>query len=317
MSTALLPIIQTELSRYGLAIILILGIIGNTAIILVFRRQHQRSCAMYFIWASVINNIYLIFAIPPTLYSLTYGDLNGRSLIYCKLRFYLTNTLGQTARYIIMLACFDRYAMTTSYHIRFRFLTRSSTACYLMLSVGIIWHVIPIHIPIHTIIAQGRCTQIGLYYILHYVYIIVFACFIPILFMGVLGYLTYNNLRQLHKRIQPINQHAERTNTIRNRDRELLLMVFAEVLVHIVTMLLYPFVLLEISITTYIGLVKNTDRIRIENFLFNIASILFFISLGSRFYTFLVVSRAFRKDSKRYLIHVYERIVGRHDSTTQ
>lgn len=317
MSTALLTIIQTELNRYGLSIILVLGMIGNTALIVIFLRQQQRSCALYFIWASVINNIYLLFAIPPTLYSLTYGDLNGRSLVYCKLRFYLTHTLGQTARYIIILACFDRYAMTTSYHVRFRFLLRPSTARYLIISVAVVWHLLPIHIPIHTTIVQGRCTQIGIYYIIHYIYIIIFVCFVPILLMGVLGYLTYRNLRQLHSRIQPVPQQADRTHNIRTRDRELLVMALAEVFVHVATMLLYPFVLLEISITTYIGLAKGVDRLRIENFLFNVASILFFISLGSRFYTFVLVSSAFRRDSKRCVIHVYERVVRRHDSSTQ
>ncbi|CAF5029039.1 unnamed protein product, partial [Rotaria sp. Silwood1] len=97
MSTSLLPVIQSELNRYGLSIILILGIIGNSFIIILFTKCRQNSCSMYFFWASIINTLYLIFAILPTLYSITYGDLNSRSFIYCKLRFYLANTLSQSA----------------------------------------------------------------------------------------------------------------------------------------------------------------------------------------------------------------------------
>ncbi|CAF5130943.1 unnamed protein product, partial [Rotaria sp. Silwood1] len=109
----LLPGIQPELNRYGLSMIFILGIIGNSFIIILFRKYRQNSCSMYFFWASIINNLYLLFAIPPTLYSINYGDLNSRSLIYCKLRFYLTNTLGQSARYFTLLACIDRFILTT------------------------------------------------------------------------------------------------------------------------------------------------------------------------------------------------------------
>lgn len=162
ISTNLLPAIQTELNRYGLSIILILGIIGNSWIIILFRRTRQKSCSMYLLWASVINNLYLIFAIPPTLYTLNYGDLNSRSIIYCKLRFYLTNTLGQTARYLIILACIDRYLITVN-SVRFRNLTQSSTARYFIGFTFLFWHIFPIHIPILTTITNGRCSQFGLY----------------------------------------------------------------------------------------------------------------------------------------------------------
>ncbi|CAF4743260.1 unnamed protein product [Rotaria sp. Silwood2] len=134
---------------------------------------------MYFFWASIINNLYLLFAIPPTLYSINYGDLNSRSLIYYKLRFYLTNTLGQSARYCIILACINRLILTTM-NAYFQIFIQPTNARYLICIIFLFWHLFPIHILFSTTIINER------------------------LLMGVLGYLTYRNVRQLQLRIQPI-----------------------------------------------------------------------------------------------------------------
>lgn len=313
MSTSLLPTIQTELNRYGLSIIFAFGIIGNCWFIILFGRHQQKSCSMYLLWSSVINNIYLILAIPPTLYSLDYGDLNSRSLIYCKLRFYLTNTLGQTARYYIILACIDRYIITVN-NVRFRFFTKPSTARYFMLFIFLFWHIATIHTPVLTTIMNGRCSQFGLYYIIYYVYLTLFVGLIPLILLSIFGYLTYYNMRQLHLRIQPFENN--RQLAIQRRDRDLLIMVLFEVAVYIFTMLLYPFILLEIAVTTYMGIVKSTDRIRIENFIQTIASLLVFINIGSRFYIYFIISKPFRHDFQRFFKVLWNRVIKRNEPTT-
>jgi len=159
--------------------------------------------------------------------------------------------------------------------------------------ISFFWHIFPIHLPVLTTIINGRCSQFGLYYILYYVYIIIFVCFIPIILMTIFGYLTYRNMRQLHLRIQPIDNHR-RNITVQSRDRDLLKMVLAEVIVHLITIFLYPLILLEIAITTYMGIVKSIDHIQIENFIMTIATLLFFINVGSRFYIFFVISKIFK-----------------------
>jgi hypothetical protein len=60
--------------------------------------------------------------------------------------------------------------------------------------------------------------------------------FIPIILMAVFGYLTYRNMRQLHLRIQPIDNHR-RNITVQSRDRDLLKMVLAEVIVHLISVI--------------------------------------------------------------------------------
>ncbi|CAF0793868.1 unnamed protein product [Rotaria sordida] len=311
MSTSLLPVIQTELNRYGLSIIFIFGTIGNSFIIILFRKYRQKSCSMYLFWSSIINNLYLLLAIPPTLYSISYGDLNSRSLTYCKLRFYLTNTLGQSARYFVILVCIDRFILTTT-NVHIRILFQPKNARYLMCITFLFWHIFPIHILFSTTIKDGRCNQFGLYYILHNIYLIIFVCFIPLILMSIFGYLTYRNVRRLQLRIQPIDypidNHRENI-IIRSRERELLYMVLGEVFIHIITILLYPFILLEIAITTYMGVLKSVDRIRIENFIVTIASVMFFINIGSRFYIFFVISKKFRKNFKKFFKLFCNRVI--------
>lgn len=317
MSINLLPVIQTELNRYGLSTVLVLGTIGNALVVVMFSKHRRRSCCMYLLWASVLNNIYLLFALPPTLYSLTYGDLNGRSLIYCKLRFYLTHTLGQVARFFIILACFDRYLLTTI-SIRGQRLTQPSSARVLMITTFLFWHISAIHVPLLTEIISGRCSQFGLYYIIHYVYLVTFVGFVPMVLMSTFGYLAYRNMRQLHQRIQPVNRPAdqqERVAPVQRRDRELLRLVLAEVLTHLLTSLLYPFVLLEISVTTYIGMSKSLVHTRVENFIMTVATFLFFINVGSRFYIFFAVSKAFRRDFTQLFCGFWRRWTGRRETT--
>lgn len=123
-------------------------------------------------------------------------------------------------------------------------------------------------------------------------------------------YLTYYNMRQLHLRIQPMDNNRGFL-TVQRRDRDLLNMVLAEVIIHIITILLYPFILLEIAITTYLGTVKSTDHIRIENFIMTIATLLFFINVGSRFYIFFTISNAFRKDFQKFFNSLLDRAIRR------
>ena len=62
----------------------------------------------------------------------------------------------------------------------------------------------------------------------------------------------YRNLRQLRRRIQPTADNANNTNhSIQRRDRDLLVIVIAEVIVYIITTSLLPAILLEMTLSGY------------------------------------------------------------------
>ena len=88
MSTSTLPLIQNQLLYYESTTLLVLGTIGNTAIVVLFYQNRRNPCSMYLIAGAILNNICLWFNIPYILYSITVTDLSGMSMIFCKLRAY-------------------------------------------------------------------------------------------------------------------------------------------------------------------------------------------------------------------------------------
>jgi hypothetical protein len=114
MSASTLIFVQNQIIYYGFTSLLVLGSLGNTCIVLVFNQHRRNPCSMYLIAGTVMNNFFLSFNVPHYLYSYVYGDPTASSLVYCKLRSYLVGAWGQTARYCIVSACIDRYALTSN-----------------------------------------------------------------------------------------------------------------------------------------------------------------------------------------------------------
>jgi predicted permease len=98
MSTSILPIVQIQLTRYVMPIILIIGNIGNIFIVILFSRHRKNACSLYLICAAVMNFGFIGYIIPMGVYSLTYGDPGSYSLIFCKLRQYLLHIYSQLAK---------------------------------------------------------------------------------------------------------------------------------------------------------------------------------------------------------------------------
>jgi hypothetical protein len=131
--------------------------------------------------------------------------------------------------------------------------------------------------------------------------------------MIIFAFLAYCNLKRLHSRVQPICSNTvdtRRNITIHRRDRELFIMVLGEVVIYVVTTLAYPFVLLEVSVTTYMGISKSTEHLQIESFESTIGMILIYLNSSVPFYAYLVVSKAFRKEFKQLLIKLGRQAFG-------
>jgi len=214
---------------------------------------------MYLIWGAVMNSAFITLNISISLYAFDYEDPTIRFVPFCKVRAYLAHTSGQIARYLIVLVCADRLLLTSNY-ARFRVINQPSVIKWVIVIVFIFWNVSSIHIPILTTITNGRCDPTGVYYIVYYTYLLVFLCLIPSVSMIICAFLTYRNMKRLHARVQPIGNTiaGSRGNiTIHRRDRELLSMVLAEVVIYVATTFIYPFIIIEISVTTYMGIRKS------------------------------------------------------------
>ncbi len=309
MSSSILLLVQIELILYGMSIVLLLAIIGNVFIIILLSRRRQNSCAIYLSGTAVFNTVGLMILIPLSIYRIYYPDPTSYSLVLCKLRYYFSHSWGHTARYLMTLACLDRFILTTNNH-RLLMMHRPKVSRTIMNITIIVCHIFLIHLAILTTIHNGQCGQFGVYYILYQIHVLIFFSLIPLILMSMFSYFAYRNVRRLHARILPV-ETAVNHRAIHRRDRDLLTLVLAEVLIYAATMFWYPFILLEIAITTYLGVNKTIEHIQIEGLLSTIATLFLDINSTIPFYLYLIVSKPFRKDFKDLIIQWRHRMMRR------
>jgi hypothetical protein len=288
---------------------MILGNIGNVFIVIIFNRQRQTACSIYLISSAVLNTVYLIIYGFFQLFPINYGDGTIGFIILCKIHIYIIGILGQEAKSMIILACVDRFLITSN-RASFRAFSTPKRAKYLMFFSFIFWSLLSIHIPIMMTAVNGQCTiSSGVYSIILNVYRILFISLIPPIISAIFGYLSYRNMRQMKNRVQPIGQNTINANmSIKRQDRDLLIIVIAEVVTYVITAALAPLIQLEMMISGYVMPNKSFQYLQIEIFILNIAFILLFVNSAAPFYTYLISSKSFRRDFKQLIINGYRKL---------
>jgi hypothetical protein len=200
MSSSIFSFLQLQVNRYIIPTIIILGDIGNILILILFSQRRKNSCSMYILLAAVMNSVAITFNVIYTLYIVNYGDPTIYSLILCKLRPYIPQVFSQTARYLNILACIDRFILTTN-QTYFRVISRPFITRCLMGIVFIFWLIFLTHIIIWTTIKNGQCNQFGVYSIMYFLYLIIFVCLVPLILKTIFGFLAYYNMTRLHTRV--------------------------------------------------------------------------------------------------------------------
>jgi hypothetical protein len=211
MSSSMLSTIQNQLILYGSSISAILGNIGNLFIVLIFLRQRQNPCAIYIMSSAIFHSLYVIYYVLISVFPMNYSDGTLSELAACKLTIYASNVLGQIPKTMIILACVDRF-MITNKRATFRALSTPKRAKWIVFFSVIFCLLLTIHIPIMTTIINGQCDRFGIYLTIYNVYILLFVGIIPPVLMGIFGYLTYRNMRQMRSRVQPITHNRTDTN---------------------------------------------------------------------------------------------------------
>ncbi|CAF1415333.1 unnamed protein product [Adineta steineri] len=138
--------------------------------------------------------------------------------------------------------------------------------------------------------------------------------------MGVYGTLAFRNMRRLHTRVRPIsnsNNEYPAVGRIHRADRHLLIMTVSEAVVCVVSTSIYPIVYMETAVTGFIGINKSPERIQIESFMINFGSFLLYFNNAAPFYTYLIVSSAFRQHIKQYMMKLTSPFTGRPVATMQ
>jgi hypothetical protein len=284
---------------------MILGNIGNIFIVIIFSQQRQSACAIYLICAAVMNTVYLTFDGIASIFILYYPDRTTSVILFCKIYKYILYAVGQVPKTLLTLACIDRF-LITSRRASFRAFSTPKRAKYFIFFSCIFWSLFTIPVPVMITSVYGQCTTSGVYSIIYSIYSIVFVSLIPSITSAIFGYLTYRNVRQMQMRVQPVAQNTVNVNNnIHRRDRDLLIIVIAEVFVYIITTALFPLIQLEMFISQQVLSNKSFQYLQIEIFILNIALFLLLVNTAAPFYTYLISSKSFRRDFQQIIINTY------------
>ncbi|CAF0974329.1 unnamed protein product [Adineta steineri] len=302
MTITILPFIQQGITRYGITICLILGPLGNIFNCMVFTRSSHRNIpsSVYFLSLSVFGIIHSIWSFTPILYALYHPDPQNYSIFYCKIRLYGSHTLGLCLRYVIMLACVDRFLVTRT-NVRIRSLSSVNMARKLVFIMFVLCSLIAIQILVTEDIKNGICTMLTTYKLPYSIYQIIVISIIPPMLMCIFSILT---IRKLHQRRDIIQMHVKR------KDRYLMRMVIAEVMINVLTSIPYSANLLYGALTYYV-VNKSALRLEIESFISYIAQfIIYFLGIAP-FYLFMLASKPFRKEFINLFINFWNKYIIR------
>ena len=295
--------VQNYLVRYVMTTYFALGISGSSCNCIVFYRQSRRnrtSCSVYLLAVSIISILYLVWTTFPYFAALDHVDPQTQSLAYCKMRLYGSHSLGQIVRYLVVLACVDRFFLTrTSARIR----SWSSVRVALKLTIinCLVWMIVSIHIPIFMEIRGGVCTMVDVYQFFYAIYLCIVVSILPHALMIVFGYLTVRDLHQRH--IANVQ--------LRQKDHDLMRMVIVEVIVSLCTVMLYSAYFLYSSATFFV-VDKSADRLAIESFINFLGNFIISAHGVAPFYIFMISSKPFRHEFTHIVVNGwYRHILGR------
>ncbi|UJR13065.1 hypothetical protein I4U23_000090 [Adineta vaga] len=310
-----LVLIQAVINRYGLPIILAFGNIGNLCTIWVYMHKLSRknSYAIYLIASSVVSLIGANLSIIPIIYALDHYDLVNNSLIFCRIRGYVLQITAQSFRYILVLRCADRYALSNS-RVSIRAFSRPQIAYRGIAIVIAVWSVLSAQLLIWESIENGRCGVYGLFGQIFAIYLLILNSLLPLLMMIVFGILLIKNLRELRVRIQPLTNHNNNNNNtsrLNIRDASLMRLVLSEVLVYVFCTFMWPILQIYVQATASMSSSKSAERKQIESFLtFIIQSVLLYLIYNSMFYVHIITSKAFRNEIKQLILVYIRKLQG-------
>jgi hypothetical protein len=301
MAVTNLPVIQQQMIRYGMTVYLALGLVGNICNCIMFTHysHHRTASSIYFLALSIFAIIYLILSVVPLIYTLNHIDPQTQSLFYCKAKFYGIHVLGLFLRYIIVFACADRFFATRT-NVRIRSLNSVQMAMKFVFIICGVSVVIGIHILIFMTIRGGVCGMFGVYKFIYAIYQITISSILPPILMCIFSILTIHSLHQRHG-----NQvHA------RQRDRYLLRMVIAEVIVNVFTSIPFSANLIYGAVT-YNVVNKSAQRLEIESFMSFVTQFLIFLISVAPFYLFILTSKPFRNEFMNILVNGWYKYILR------
>jgi hypothetical protein len=305
---------QKNLYRYGGPVFVVIGTVSGILDLIVFTQKSLRKnpCSIYFT-AYNIAVLFLIYTsfLPLTLeigYNIIPATYN---LFLCRLRLYTTFLFNCLCPFYFILASFDR-VIVTSPHARTR---RKSTdrLAYRSIVIGTLcWisglcHVLIFSDIIQLITGDFVCyVQLGWYSMAISYGSLIKEILIPLL-MIIFGLWSIRNIRNVRRTalapssISEVgNQGGTSLNSVRSRDRQLILMLLVDITIHIFFSFIMAISLMYEQITW--NRVKTVEGFYIEMLIKSVAMFTAHVPFCINSYANLLVSKAFRREVKELLL---------------
>ena len=312
-SGAVLVSIQQNTIRYGFPILIVLGNIGNLLLILIFTRRHHRHnpCSLYLLASAIFSLVGLNWSLITNLNALyQVPDPFTLSVTLCRLRGYILQATSVLYRTMIILACIDRYAMSST-SVRIRAFSKRNTAIKMIIGTTLFWLLVTIQQPIFQTIQSNRCGVFGVYGLFFSIYQI---CLFGGVFPGwmiAFGVLLWKNLKDVRIRIRATTRVVAAYTAIaqmgqlilHKRDISLMRFVLVEIMVAVVLSILFPINSLYIVLASNVPN-KSVDRLQIEGFMTFVAQlVLLYLNYCVTFYVYVIMSQPFRAEIRRLLFN--------------
>lgn len=252
-------------------------------------------------------NIVSLLCIETSLWSPT--------IIFCQIRTYIMNVSLQISRFLILFACFDRYALcSTNAYLR-KFCHIRVARRYVIPSIIIIWCIIPLHIPLHVFVVENDCVFDGTIAFYNGIYSIIFIGTFPPILMFIFSLLIFRNLklRQRRRQIHPFIINS--TNPIKNnenrrlklKDEQVLGMLLVQVFAYVISTTPYTIIRFYIVLQMNNSDDPSTSHEMMIIFVSFITDMLRFFCPFTSFYLFISVSHLYRRETKLFLLNIYHK----------
>jgi hypothetical protein len=247
--------------------------------------------------ASIAMTVTLSFGIIPNAYTAYHPNPTDTISSFCKIRSYVVQSSSMIYRWLIVMACIDRY-MSSSESIVLRGLANPRIAYRIVLINVIIWIILPVHNLIFLDIWESICgfplVAVAIY---HSIFTIVFGTLLPLLIMIICAVFIRFNLASKRERRQHNIGQQNREQAVRlllARDQQALFMLFIEVICFSLSAMPYAIFLLYNAFTREVT-ITSINRIVIVLFLRYITEMIAYIDPTLSFYIYALASDSFRR----------------------
>ncbi|CAF4184616.1 unnamed protein product [Adineta steineri] len=217
---------------------------------------------------------------------------------FCKARTYFGQSSVMSYRWMLTMACIDRYTSSTV-NARIRNLANPHIASRVIFIIVIIWIIVPWHNWIFLNINGSACvwtsSSVATY---NSALVVTFGFIVPATVMITCAVLINNNLRRKRQRRRnnvSTTVESQANRLLRARDRQTLLMLYVEISFYIICTL--PWAIFTVYNALSLSVPnKTSDRIAVEGFLSFLTETLAYLYTTLSFYLYTLASRTFRQE---------------------